>query len=125
MPRGRGSGRRIALYPSVAGSPGQGADQRSTSCLPFTKILRKGAIDDRGIGHALHVRFPLDRLNKALLDVVGLPHQLAVRIAGLVDLPLSLLPPGQELLQIGEGLRKECGCFRAQGYLRCPLGVLL
>src|SRR5439155_15665341 len=71
--------------------------------LPSCKIPRKGPVDYGRIAFARAVRFPPHGLNIALLDVVGLPHQLALGAIILLGQAVPLLPPVCQGLQVRPG----------------------
>src|SRR5439155_26932607 len=79
--------------------------------LPSRKIPRKGPVDHGRIAFAGAVRFPPHGLDIALLDVVRLPHQLALGGVILLGQAVPLLPPVRQGLQVGPDGRE----FRRQG----------
>jgi hypothetical protein len=99
-------------------------DLRCTKELPSCKILRKRPVDDRRIAFAGAVRFALDGVDIALLDMIGLSGQLAVGSLVLLGQALPLVPSVRERLEVrpdGRELRRQ---LRAEGCRRWIEGVL-
>src|SRR5262249_34625655 len=80
---------------------------RSTRELQALEILSEGLIDDLGVGEAVEVSLPPDRLDPALFDVEGDTLGLAAGITGLFQGRLAGLPPGSEFLKDGEQTDKH------------------
>src|SRR5207249_7743516 len=83
--------------------------------LPSRKIPRKCPVDDGRVAFARAVRFSPHGLDIALLNVVRLPHQLALGAIILLGQVVPLLPPVCQGLQVrpdGRELRRQ---VRAEG----------
>jgi hypothetical protein len=93
-------------------------DLRCTKELPSCKIPRKRPVDDRRIAFARAVHFALDGVDRALFDMVRLPHQLAVGGLVLLGEALPLVPPVRERLEVRPDGRELCRQVRAERYRR-------
>jgi hypothetical protein len=102
----------------LAGGIGRVADRCLWAALPARKVPRKRAVHHGRIAFACAVRFALHGVDIALLDMVRLPHQLAIGGILLLGEALPLLPPVRERLEgrpEGRELRRQ---LRAEGYRR-------
>src|SRR5881396_1123213 len=83
--------------------------------LPSRKIPRKGPVDHGRIAFAGAVRFPPHGLDIALLNMIRLPHQLALRGVILLGQAVPLLPPVGQGLQVRPGSRELRRQVRTEG----------
>ena len=67
--------------------------------LPAPKIAGKRPVDDGRMAFPGAVRFLLHSVNIALLDMIGLPGQLAIWGVILLGQALPLLPPARNCLE--------------------------
>jgi hypothetical protein len=100
---------RLISFPDV--------DLRCTKESPARKVPGKRSIDHGRIAFARAVRFALDGVDIALLDIVRLPHQLTVRGLVLLGETLPLVLPVHYRLEVRPEGGQVLYHLGAQGYL--------